>query len=349
MKLLDTTLRDGSYVIDFKFSKEDTGELVKRLEGVGFEFIEVGHGIGLGAFRQTNTHSLENDESYMKAAVEASDEAKVGVFCIPGIANFDDLDLAVDCGIDFVRIGINVEEIEKAEKFVRKAKKNKLFTAVNFMKSYVATPKEFSDLVGKAQKMGADTCYLVDSAGNMTPKQIQEYFDAVKEKNTIGLSFHGHDNLGLATANALKAFECGAEMIDVSLQGMGRSSGNTPAENFISLLDRLGIHHRFDLIDMMDIAEELIRPKLSTIGLDTVDVVCGLAGFHSSYMKVIREFSIKYDIDPRKLIIAVCKENQLEAPNELVERKAKMLKEIADESGWKHRFPLDRYFGNEQN
>jgi 4-hydroxy-2-oxovalerate aldolase len=349
MKLLDTTLRDGSYVIDFQFTKNETAELVKRLEQVGFEYIEVGHGVGLGACRNDLTPSLENDEAYMRAASASSKTSKVGVFCIPGIATLDDVDLAVDCGIEFIRIGVNVEDVDKAEKFIEKAKKNNLYTAVNFMKSYVASPHDFSHLVGQAQKMGADTCYLVDSAGNMTPRRVQQYFEAVKERNTIGLSFHGHDNLGLATANALMAFECGAEFIDVSLQGMGRSSGNTPSENFISLLDRLGIHHRFDLIDMMDIAEELIRPKLSTVGLDTVDIVCGLAGFHSSYMNIIREFAIKFDIDPRKLIISVSKENQLEAPRELVERKARLLKEIAENTGWKHRFPLDRYFGNEQS
>lgn len=349
MKLLDTTLRDGSYAIDFQFTEKETFEIVRRLEQVGFEYIEVGHGIGLGAFRNDSTTSLVDDERYMKAAVEASSISKVGVFCIPGIATLQDVDVAIDCGIDFIRIGISVEDIDKAEPFIEKSKKNNLYTAVNFMKSYVASPKDFSDLVGAAQKMGADTCYLVDSAGNMTPRRVQQYFEAVKEKNTIGLSFHGHDNLGLATANALKAFECGAEFIDVSLQGMGRSSGNTQSENFVSLLDRMGIHHRFDLIDLMDIAEELIRPKLTTVGIDTLDTVCGLAGFHSSYMNVIREFSIKYDIDPRKLIISVSKDNQLEAPRDLVERKAKLLKELAQKTGWNHRFPLDRYFGNEQS
>ena len=60
MKLLDTTLRDGSYVIDFQFTAEDTSSLVVRLEETGFEFIEVGHGIGLGAYRNNLTHSKEN-------------------------------------------------------------------------------------------------------------------------------------------------------------------------------------------------------------------------------------------------------------------------------------------------
>ena len=48
-KFLDCTLRDGSYVINFNFSKLDTKNIVSALDEVGVDFIEVGHGIGLGA------------------------------------------------------------------------------------------------------------------------------------------------------------------------------------------------------------------------------------------------------------------------------------------------------------
>ena len=97
----------------------------------------------------------------------------------------------------------------------------------------------------------------------------------------------------------------------------------------------------------MNVSEEFVRPKLRQIGWDSVDIVCGLAGFHSSYMSVIKKYSVQYDIDPRKLIRAVCEENRLDAPDDLVEEKAIMLKAQARREGWKHKFPLDAYFGNE--
>lgn len=326
MNLLDNTLRDGSYIVDFQFSRDDTSDLVSGLERNGIDYIEVGHGLGLGAYRNSVYSAKEDDETYIKAAVEVSNKAKIGVFCLPNLTTMDDLFLAADCGIGFIRIGVFGNEIKKAEKFIEKAKKLNIYTCVNFLKSYAVTPDDFSDYVAMAQSMGADTCYVVDSAGTMTPKEVEEYFEAVQAKNSISLSFHGHNNLGLATANALKALECGAEFIDVSLQGMGRSLGNTPTEQFVALLHKQNIHQGIDLIGLMDIAEKLVRPKLKMIGFDTIDVVCGLSGFHSGYLNVIHEFSQKYDIDPRNLIMEVGKESRLDAPTELVERVAKMLK-----------------------
>ena len=34
--IMEVTLRDGSYVIDFQFTAEDTSNLVSALEGAGF-------------------------------------------------------------------------------------------------------------------------------------------------------------------------------------------------------------------------------------------------------------------------------------------------------------------------
>jgi len=51
VKILDTTLRDGSYVVDFQFSQQDTYNISEALESVGIDYIEIGHGLGLGAYR----------------------------------------------------------------------------------------------------------------------------------------------------------------------------------------------------------------------------------------------------------------------------------------------------------
>jgi len=43
--ILEVTLRDGSYLIDFQFTAEDTATIAAALEGIGFRWIEVGHGL----------------------------------------------------------------------------------------------------------------------------------------------------------------------------------------------------------------------------------------------------------------------------------------------------------------
>lgn len=47
MKLLDTTIRDGSYAVDFKFTCDDVANIAEKSEKLGFQYIEIGHGQGL--------------------------------------------------------------------------------------------------------------------------------------------------------------------------------------------------------------------------------------------------------------------------------------------------------------
>ena len=71
---------------------------------------------------------------------------------------------------------------------------------------------------------------------NDVKKYIEEVKKAVNKKFLIG--FHGHNNLGLANANCLSAIDAGANIIDSSIMGMGRSSGNAITEMLIAILDR---------------------------------------------------------------------------------------------------------------
>ena len=98
MIILDTTIRDGSYAINFNFSCAEVSTIASRLEKMGIEYIEIGHGMGLNASSPKNGVSLHSDIEYMDAARKALKKAKFGFFCIPGIASLEDLDIAKDHG-----------------------------------------------------------------------------------------------------------------------------------------------------------------------------------------------------------------------------------------------------------
>ena len=51
INILDCTLRDGSYQNNFQFTKKDNFKISKFLSDAGINFIEIGHGLGLGAYR----------------------------------------------------------------------------------------------------------------------------------------------------------------------------------------------------------------------------------------------------------------------------------------------------------
>ncbi|MEM5581308.1 4-hydroxy-2-oxovalerate aldolase [Roseibium sp. AS2] len=349
MKLLDTTLRDGSYVINFQFSVDDTRQIAKELDLAGIEFIEVGHGVGLGASRKGEGVARETDEAYMTATAEAVKNASWGMFCIPGIAEMSDLEAAIEHNMGFVRLGVSIDRVDAATPFVERAKDAGLFVAVNFMKSYTRPPAEFAQACATAGSFGADIAYLVDSAGNMLPQTVEEYMRATKDTTDVALGFHAHNNLGMANANALKAMEMGVEIIDASLQGMGRCTGNTVTEHFVAILDRMGRKHNYDLFRLMDTSELYVRPFLTQVGLDSVDLACGLAGFHSSYMSVVRDACIAHNVDPRTLIMDLCKQTRDVAPADLVDDLARKIAAKDTENNYRHRFPLRQYFGHEQD
>ncbi|MGO6840459.1 4-hydroxy-2-oxovalerate aldolase [Rhizobium leguminosarum] len=342
MQLLDTTLRDGSYVINFGFDGKQTADICLELDEAGVDFIEVGHGVGLNASNKGQGEARETDETYMAAASGAVKDAKWGMFAIPGICDLEHLDACIDFKMGFLRFGVSIDAYKKAVPFIEKAKAAGIIACVNFMKSYSRPPIVFEEAARYVASAGADYVYIVDSAGNMVPKTVRQYCERIKD---LPFGFHGHNNLGLAVANALEAEACGAALIDASLQGMGRCTGNTMTEHFVALMHREGKLARLNLMRLLDAAEEHVRPLLSQVGHDSVDLVCGYSGFHSSYMHVVRRYALKYDVDPRLLIIAVCQESQSEAPDALVEQKAMELK---GHSATKHHFTLSQYYGHEQ-
>jgi 4-hydroxy-2-oxovalerate aldolase len=244
-------------------------------------------------------------------------------------------------------VGTDVSDVAQGEPFIRKAKKQGLFVAANFMKSYVLEPKQFAENARLAQTFGADVVYVVDSAGGMMPDEAERYIRAVQDTCDVDVGFHGHDNLGLAVANSLRAAELGAVIVDTSMQGMGRSAGNTPTEIFLLVLQRYGIDLGIDALAVMDIADAHVKPLLQRVGYDAVDMVSGFAQFHTSYMGLIREYSAKYHVDPRRLIIALCQCDKVSAPRTLVERLARALGDQGQP--FAARFRLERYHGAEQD
>ncbi len=332
--IMEVTLRDGSYVIDFQFTAEDTATLVSALEGAGFNWIEVGHGLGLNAQDKGKRRAVASDEEHLRAASHAVKNAKWGMFFIPGIGRAEDIDLAAQYNMDFIRIGTNVTEIERAKPFIEQAKSINMFVCYNAMKSYAVSPREFAEVAKQTQSWGADMVYIVDSAGTMLPEDVAEFISAIQSVCDVPIGFHGHDNLSMGMANTLQAIESGATIVDSSLRGMGRSAGNVITEALLAIMQRRGYAQEIDLNATMDISSGLIAPLVPGRGLDTMAITAGLAGFHSSFTAKVKSYAERFDIDVRDLIVRLCEQNRIDAPDNLLEQlskdiaRAKQLKQI---------------------
>jgi 4-hydroxy-2-oxovalerate aldolase len=346
MYILDTTLRDGSYAINFKFSLLDVRNICRGLEDSGVDYIEIGHGVGLNAGASQYEPALHTDSEYLIAAKDVVNTAKIGMFCIPGIARLRDLEEAADCGMDFVRIGTPVNEVELSRPFIEKARGLGLIVMANYMKSYTAEPAGFAEKVKLSETYGASCVYIVDSSGGMFSGQIDEYADAIHSVSDIDLGFHGHNNLGLAIANSINAAQKGFKFIDSSLQGLGRSSGNASTEQLAMCLRKLGMQTDIDIIKLVSVGYKYVYPFVESKGLVPLDTISGYSDFHSSYMHLIHKYSAKYSLNPLELIIKVCEEDKLDATDSMVDRIGKNMKKSPPSP---QQYSFHKYHGREQN
>lgn len=322
--LLDCTLRDGSYAIGFQFTSRDTQNLVSGLAKAGLAMIEVGHGLGLGASGTSHGIAFENDRAYIAAAKKAAGDAKIGAFFIPGIGSLDDITAARDVGLDFIRVGSNVDRAHATAKAVEKARALGLIVHLNLMKVYAVTPDELAKIAAPCRDWGLDCIYAVDSAGCMLPGQVARYVSVLREACAIPVGFHGHNNLDLANANCLAALDAGARYVDATLRGMGRSSGNAQTEVLAHLMRLAGYEANVDPFVLFDVIENHLQPLMITQqGQSSLDVVIGMSKFHSAFLARFRRALDTYDVDLLRLINEVSRIDCVDPQPELIDRIAR--------------------------
>ena len=324
--ILECTLRDGSYAVDFKFTERDTEVLASVLGRLGFRWIEVGHGLGLGAADAGKGAMPTTDERLIESAKRAAPNAMIGSFFIPGIGKREQLRSARAAGLDFVRIGYNAPDVEKAYPYLEFARELGLVPCLNFMKTYGVTPKQFGEKARGGETAGAAVVYCVDSAGSMLPDDVRGYISEARQRCQCAVGFHGHSNLQFAVANSVEAFRSGARLIDSTLYGLGRSSGNVPTEVAVAVFHRLGVETGIDLYEVMDAAEEFLEPLMSQIQLyDMMAVSMGYSQFHSSFLPKVAAVARKHGVEPRRLVIAMGELDPVNLDETTLERVAENL------------------------
>ena len=343
---MDCTLRDGSYAVDFQFTSKFTNELATKLDQLGFSYIEVGHGMGIDASEKAR-RAAATDIEYAKATQSAVRENKWGMFAIPGIASVDNVNRMFDLGMNFVRVGIDALELETGLDFVEKIMRSGREVFVNFMKSYALSYEELGERINLAANCGVDGIYLVDSAGGMLPNEIETLSKIMLEnRGTSYAGFHGHDNLGLAVYNSYYLATQGFDIIDCTMQGLGRSSGNAETEQLAAILFKTGISNGLNISEILKTGEELVRPKIPQPGHSGLDTFAGLTLFHTSYMENLLQVCRKTGVDPYVLMQEHCTKNKITATNDqLFEVALRLLNE-----GFELNSPLpsDKYIGSEQ-
>ena len=308
IRIIDTTLRDGSHSMFHQYSSDHVAKIAAALAKARMDTIEVTHGDGLGGSSIQYGFSKLSDREALQAAKQVIGESKLAVLLLPGIGIKEDLEMAYHEGARVARIGTHVTEADISAQHIGLAKKIGMEVVGFLMLAHMVEPQKVLEQAKLMESYGADVVYVVDSAGAMVPDDVRRKVSLLASNLKINTGFHGHNNLGLAIGNTITAIEEGANVVDGSLAGMGAGAGNAPTEVLVAVLDKLGYETGVDLYAIMDAAEDVVRPLMQRPQvIDKTALSLGYAGVYSSFLLHTARAADKYRLDPRDILIELGK------------------------------------------
>lgn len=306
----DVTLRDGMHAISHQYSKEQIAELTKIIDDSGVDIIEATHGDGLGGSSIQYGFSKETEDTIIRTTVENAKNAKVGVLLIPGIGTIDHLENAHQLGAQTVRVATHCTEADVSEQHIKAGVRLGMDTVGFLMMSHRTTPENLLEEAKKMESYGAQTIYVVDSAGALTMDDVRDRIRLFKENLSTKIGFHAHNNLSLGIANSIVAIEEGADRIDASLAGMGAGAGNASLEQLVAVMNRMKIDHNVDLYKVMDAAEYTMKPMMKRpVQIDRLSLMLGYTGVYSSFLLFAERAGKEYGVDARDILLKLAEMN----------------------------------------
>lgn len=269
VKIFDTTLRDGEQTPGVAFSIDEKVDIAKQLARLGVDIIEAGFPItSEGEFEAVRRIATEvegpviaalarTDEMDIKRAWEAIAEAprpRIHVFMSTSDIHLERMmriskEEALQLAIRSVELARSLcEDVEFSPQDATR-------TEINYL----------IEVCHAAIEAGATTINLPDTVGYATPwvyaKMFEDVMAAIPGSDKIVWSAHTHDDLGLATANALAAIRAGARQVECAVNGIGERAGNCSLEEVV-----MALHVRQDVLGpTTNINTELLAPTSSLV------------------------------------------------------------------------------------
>ncbi|MBE2997530.1 4-hydroxy-2-oxovalerate aldolase [Nocardiopsis sp. HNM0947] len=310
VRIIDTTLRDGSHAMGHRFTEDQVRSTVRALDRAGVEWIEVSHGDGVGGSSFNYGFSGTDEMDLIAAAAEEAGRARIAVLLVPGIGTADDLRRAHAAGARMVRVATHCTEADISPQYFEVARELGMETCGFLMMAHRAEPKVLAEQARIMVDAGCQSVYVTDSAGALLMHEARERFEALVAEvgDQAWVGYHGHQNMSLGVANSVLGQQAGVRYFDGSLCALGAGSGNSPTEVLGAVFDRLGVRTGLDVASLLDAAEDVVRPYLPRWPkMDRNAIVQGWAGVYSSFLLHAERAAARYGV-PAQDILRRCGE-----------------------------------------
>ncbi len=251
VRIFDTTLRDGEQSPGASMTLDEKTEIARMLDGMGVDIIEAGFPIA--------------SEGDFEAVTEIAKQTERAVIAGLARANLRDIDRCW-AAVRHARhprihtfIGTSPLHREHQLGMTMSQVLDKIRESVSHARSLCAdvqwSPMDATrtehaylcETVRAAIACGATTINIPDTVGYTAPREsaalIEMLRAEVPEIADVTISTHCHNDLGMATANALAAVEAGARQIECTINGLGERAGNTALEEVV-----MAIRTRADIL-----------------------------------------------------------------------------------------------------